>query len=155
MAISNFESFETEDQLRVRIDDLLEKGYETEEIEVYSPSQLDDETFYCNICFTSDQEEKEPSIGDRIKAFFAIDEPQESDFDEYEWTDKTKAEACTVINNGYYILHVNREGYYTDPKIIEERAGYFDSTFINRPDLSAEEKIRRHEDVLRTTRGRL
>lgn len=143
----NFETFRTERELLDRIEQLRAAGYTDSEFEVVSANRLEDENLeYHDI----NQANTDISFGDRIAAFFTGEDPEERAFDRYSWDDTVRADATNALREGQYVLYVNREGYYEDPTLFDERRDYvdeeFDEDIRNRTDLSDEEKIRLHEE---------
>lgn len=152
----NFETFRTERELLDRIEQLRAAGYTDSEFEVVSANRLEDENLeYHDI----NQANTDISFGDRIAAFFTGEDPEERAFDRYSWDDTVRADATNAVREGQYVLYVNREGYYEDPTLFDERRDYveedFDEDIRNRTDLSDEEKIRLHEERLRVNKDRV
>lgn len=127
----NFETFRTERELLDRIEQLRAAGYTDNEFEVVSANRLEDE----NLAYHDIHEETtDVSFGDRIAAFFTGEDPEERAFDRYSWDDDVRYDATNAVRNGHYVLYVNREGYYEDPTIFDERANYVDEDIRTKSD---------------------
>lgn len=110
----HFETFRTEQELLARLDQLKNTGYEKREFEVYTRNKFSDdvEDFY-----DIDRHDGDPSVTDKIAAFFSSDDAEDKMFDDLDWDEHTRNEARRHIDNGDYLLVVNREGYYEDDDI--------------------------------------
>jgi len=105
-----FETFDTEEQLRQRIESLRGKDYSFNEFEVFTSNELSGDADL----FDVNHHDAEPGLGDKIAAFFTGEDPEERVFDKYGWDDATRLEAKRAVDSGKYLLVVDREGYYED-----------------------------------------
>ncbi len=145
----NFETFRTEQELIDRIEELRAAGYADSEIEVLSNNKIEDVN-YANYGKIEEPE----TFGDKVRTFFTGEEPVYH-LDRYGFDDATREEALTALENGYYLLEVNRDDYYDNPELYESRLGYVDEDIRTRDDLTAEQKIVLHEERLRVNKEKV
>lgn len=125
----NYEVFATEKELVERIEDLRLDGFEDNEFQVITANELADTTLdYYDV----DAEDGEPSLGDRISAFFTGENPDLVQFDDYDWDQEAKEDAIIALNHGEYILVVDRDDYYDDPRYFEDAISIDDPVHLNR-----------------------
>lgn len=125
----NYEVFSTERELVERIEDLRLDGFEDNEFQVITSNEITGSTLdYYDI----EAEDGDPSLGDRISAFFTGDNPDLIQFDDYDWSQEAKEEAIEVINHGEYLLVVDRDDYYDNPRYFEDAIGIDDPVHLNR-----------------------
>lgn len=154
--MKNFETFRTEEALLARIEQLKQLGFTDSELEVVSNHRIsNDYVNYIDYSEIDRDHTPEVTLGDRIAAFFTGEDPEVRAFERYNLDDDVRLEAETAIQNGYYVLFVNREGYYDSPDYYDNRAEFIDEDIRDREDLNAEDKIRLYEERLRVNKDRV
>lgn len=133
----NYEVFNTEQELLDRIQQLQETGYQYSEFEVYTSNELSEDSEYY---YDVNKHDGEASFVDKVAAFFTGEDPEERVFSKYEWDEASKEQAKRAIDNGLYVLVVDREGYYEN----EENFRYLDNPenrendYINNPEYTGD-----------------
>lgn len=136
----NYEVFNTEQELLDRIQQLQETGYQYSEFEVYTSNELSEDSEYY---YDVNKHDGEASFVDKIAAFFTGEDPEERVFSKYEWDEASKEQAKRAIDNGLYVLVVDREGYYEN----EENFRYLDNPenrendYINNPEYNRDDYV--------------
>ncbi|QZO76187.1 general stress protein [Helcococcus kunzii] len=123
-----------------RIQQLQENGYHYLEFEVYTSNELSEDSEYY---YDVNKHDGEASFVDKVAAFFTGEDPEERVFSKYEWDEASKEQAKRAIDNGLYVLVVDREGYYEN----EENFRYLDNPenrendYINNPEYNRDDYV--------------
>lgn len=134
----NYEVFNTEQELLDRIQELRDTGYEYSEFEVYTSNELSgDYEYYYDV----NQHDGEATFVDKVAAFFTGEDPEERVFGKYDWDESVKEEARRAVDNGQYLLVVDKEGYYDN----EENFDY-----INNPEYKRDNEFMGRTEVERS-----
>ncbi len=157
--MANFETFRTEDELLARIDQLRTQGFSDSELEVISANEFDNENLrYYGIADRANKDTLDPEYNG-IYAYYTGEDLDPAYFGDFGFDRSVSDEALGAVENGNYVLAIQREGLYEDPEFVdnayEHRKDYIDQDILERDDLSKNEKIRLHEERLRVNKERV
>ena len=167
-----YESFNSEQALYDRVEQLRAQGVADYDMEIVSSHDLegsywDFDTVHREKFDETNRTGVEPTFGDRLKAFFTGDDPQDVALDKYHFDETRRSEALTHLRNGDYLLIFDNDGINSG--VATDYDGKYDSAYAagnykyddidqdirDRADLSDEEKIRLHEERLRVDKDRV
>lgn len=157
--MANFETFRTEDELLARIDQLRAQGFSDSELEVISANEFtNDNLRYYGISDRANRETLDPDYNG-IYAYYTGEDLDPAYFGDFGFDRTVSDEALGAVENGNYVLAIERDGYLEDPEFVdqayEHRKDYIDQDILERDDLSNRDKIRLHEERLRVNKERV
>ena len=157
--MANFETFRSEEELLARIDQLRAQGFKDSELEVISANEFaNDSIRYYGIADRANRATLDPEYNG-IYGYYTGEELDPAYFGDFGFDSAVSNEAIGAVENGNYVLAIEREGYLEDPQYIdaayENRKDYIDKDILEREDLSKDEKIQLHEERLRVNKERV
>lgn len=158
--MANFETFRSEEELLARIDQLRAQGFKDSELEVISANEIkDNDNFrYYGISDRARKAELDPGYNG-IYGYYTGEELDPAYFGDFGFDSEVSNEAIGAVENGNYVLAIEREGYLENPEYIdaayENRKDYIDKDILEREDLSKNEKIQLHEERLRVNKEKV
>lgn len=157
--MANFETFRTEDELLARIDQLRAQGFSDSELEVISANEFkNDNLRYYGISERANRETLDPEYNG-IYAYYTGNDLDPAYFGDFGFDRAVSDEAIGAVENGNYVLAIEREGFLDDPEYVdtayEHRKDQIDKDILERDDLSKRDKIRLHEERLRVNKERV
>lgn len=158
--MANFETFRSEDELLKRIDQLRAQGFKDSELEVISANEIKDNDAlrYYGISDRARKEELDPEYNG-VYAYYTGEDLDPAYFNDFGFDKSVSDEAIGAVENGNYVLAIEKDGYLDDPKYIdsayENRKDYIDDDILDRDDLSKADKIKLHEERLRVNKEKV
>lgn len=139
--MANFETFRSEEELLARIDQLRAQGFKDSELEVISANEIkdNDNLRYYGISDRARKAELDPEYNG-IYGYYTGEELDPAYFGDFGFDSEVSNEAIGAVENGNYVLAIEREGYLENPEYIdaayENRKDYIDKDILEREDLS-------------------
>ena len=157
--MANFETFRTEEELLARIDQLRAQGFNDNELEVISSKEFkNDGIRYYGIADRANRDTLDPEYNG-IYGYYTGDQVDPTHFGNFGFDRTVSDEAIGAVENGNYVLAIERDGYLEDEKYIdsayEQRKAAIDTDILERDDLSKQEKIQLHEERLRVNKEKV
>lgn len=158
--MANFETFRSEEELLARIDQLRAQGFKDSELEVISANEIknNDNLRYYGISDRARKEELDPEYNG-VYAYYTGEDLDPAYFGDFGFDSEVSNEAIGAVENGNYVLAIERDGYLENPEYIdsafENRKDYIDKDILERDDLSKDEKIQLHEERLRVNKEKV
>ena len=124
----NFESFRTEKELLDRIEEYKKAGYRDSDLEIISKERVDAAYLNCVDCTINSRQDldrniqrDEPSLGDRIIAFFTGEDPEDRSFVNLDIEDEYREEVEDSVRAGNYVLFVDEKDNFENQDVIDRR----------------------------------